>query len=511
MYIMLKKMKKYNLFFWIVFFLCTLPSLVGIFHPGFFVSDDGHWMTIRLSAFYEALASGQFPVRFLPRLNQGLGYPVADFLYPLFLYIGSLLHVLKFSFVFTTKLLFAGSLVFSGVGMILFLRKKFSSLASFIGGIFYIYLPYHLYDVYARGSLGEVVALAIVPFILWAIENRSVGLSALFFALLILSHNTLALFFFPIIVFYALIRKMPVRRVVLFVLLGLGGAAFFWIPALYDKQYTVFDSIAVSNPFSYFVNTISFQLIGWIGIVIFGGIFFFYKTWKRDTIFFVFFGLLSIFFSLSSSELFWHSRPLAEFVQFPFRFLSLTLIAESFLLAYLIDLLPARKGILILLVLLLGFSAWPYLLPRSYDYLPDSFYATNVDTTTVKNEYMPRTVHVRPQTYAYTRAAVLSTAGTISNLVEKGTKMSFVASMQKAGIVDVSFVYFPGWQARVDGKTVAISPSPQKGLVQLRVPQGQHVITVWFGETPVRVLSDIVSILSFIGILFFLLKKNYEK
>src|SRR3990167_1912376 len=76
---------------------------------GFFVSDDGEWMIIRLSAFYQSLAEGQFPVRFLGRLNHSYGYPVANFLYPGFLYIGSVIHRIGFSFVDSIKLILGGS------------------------------------------------------------------------------------------------------------------------------------------------------------------------------------------------------------------------------------------------------------------------------------------------------------------------------------------------------------------------------------------------------------------
>ena len=87
----------------VVILLVTLvfPLILPLLSKGFFVSDDGEWMVIRFSAFYEALRSGQFPVRFLMRLNQGYGYPVSDFLYPGFMYLGVPLHVIGFSFVDT--------------------------------------------------------------------------------------------------------------------------------------------------------------------------------------------------------------------------------------------------------------------------------------------------------------------------------------------------------------------------------------------------------------------------
>ncbi|MBI5019227.1 hypothetical protein HZB58_03065 [Candidatus Gottesmanbacteria bacterium] len=62
--------------------IALFAVLYPLMRPGFFVSDDGEWMIIRLSAFYQSLADGQFPVRYLGRLNNSYGYPVANFLYP---------------------------------------------------------------------------------------------------------------------------------------------------------------------------------------------------------------------------------------------------------------------------------------------------------------------------------------------------------------------------------------------------------------------------------------------
>ena len=116
--------------------LLSIPAVLGLFHKGFPLTDDGNWMVIRFSAFYETLRSGQFPVRFLMRLNNGYGYPVANFLYPLFMYLGSLIHVLRFSFVDTIKIILGISLVSSSVFCFLWLRKIFDNLASLVGSVF---------------------------------------------------------------------------------------------------------------------------------------------------------------------------------------------------------------------------------------------------------------------------------------------------------------------------------------------------------------------------------------
>src|SRR5689334_19214197 len=85
--------------------LVSLFVLWPLLKPGFFKTDDGNWMIIRLSAFFQTWREGQFPVRFLGRLNHSYGYPVSNFLYPGFLYIGSLIHALGLSFVTTVKVI----------------------------------------------------------------------------------------------------------------------------------------------------------------------------------------------------------------------------------------------------------------------------------------------------------------------------------------------------------------------------------------------------------------------
>ena len=94
---MKKKSGKVHYIVWILpLILISIFILFPLLKPGFIVSDDGDWMVIRLSAFFQSLREGQFPVRFLGRLNYNYGYPVANFMYPAFLYFGSLIHILGF-------------------------------------------------------------------------------------------------------------------------------------------------------------------------------------------------------------------------------------------------------------------------------------------------------------------------------------------------------------------------------------------------------------------------------
>lgn len=499
-----------------------IPFLFPLFHKGFFLTDDGNWMIIRFSAFYEALRSGQFPVRFLPRLNNGFGYPVADFLYPLFMYLAIPIKIVGFSCINTIKILFGLSIIFSGIFSFLWLQKIFSKKSALIGAIMYALFPYHLWDMYQRGSIGEILAITIVPLILWQIERRNFLLTTISLALLIPAHNSLALLFLPIMIVYMLIRKYyNWQYILLTVVYALGIAAFFWIPALFDKQFTVFDTVQVSNFFSYFSYIKTWNLIGIVSLfIIMEAVFSIIK--KETSKFFWFFfclSLLSILLTLPVVENFWKLIPGKEFIQFPFRFLSVTILGVSGLTTYTVE---KRKKIsttlVTIIIILLYFSSWN-ILPKNYQDYADTFYTTNQDSTTVKNEYMP--IWAKHQTPAssehqrgesnikHQKIEYISGDGNITDIQSRGTNLRFNVITNTKSTIQLPIVYFPGWVIKVDNIPTDIRYKNPNGLIQFLLPIGRHTIVAYFTETNVRMLADIISLFSVIMTIFaaWLLKK----
>lgn len=217
--------------------ILLLPLIWPLLRPGFFVTDDGEWMIIRLSAFHETLKTGQFPVRFLERLNHGYGYPVTNFLYPLPFYLGETIHLLGFSFVDSVKILFLLSFLMGAVFMYWY--------KGILAAIVYSYFPYHVFDVYKRGSLGEAVAFIFLPLIFYFIDKKKFLFSALATAFLITSHNVIAFLFLPVIFIYSRSWKL--------ILLALGLSCFFWFPAIFDLQYTRASAVQVADFSKYFL------------------------------------------------------------------------------------------------------------------------------------------------------------------------------------------------------------------------------------------------------------------
>ena len=243
---------------WVIgLLLVTLFVVWPLGVRGFFISDDGDWMIIRLSAFYQSLREGQFPVRFLGRLNYGYGYPVANFLYPGFLYVGSFIKSFGFSFVDTTKIILAGSVIGASLCLFFWLRRRFSALSSFLGAIGFVFSPYLAFDLYTRGSVGEIVAFFAAALALFSMDRRVLGVFPLPLRVFIDEPQFFsAAFFFDLPVWSSDKRKeyWP------YVFWGWDGG-IFWLPALFDRRYVVFDAQAIANPASYLIGGNTFFLL----------------------------------------------------------------------------------------------------------------------------------------------------------------------------------------------------------------------------------------------------------
>lgn len=481
--------------FLILVLILSIPSLIGILHPGFFISDDGNWMVIRLSAFFETLRSGEFPVRFLSRLNNGYGYPVSDFLYPGFLYLGSLIHIFKIPYVETIKIIFGLSLLGSSIFSCLWLSTKFNKFVSLIGGVIYLYLPYHLFDIYGRGSIGEMLAIALLPAALLFIEKKYFGLVSISIFFLMISHNSLALLFLPIVIIYSMIssEKKSLFKLLTSIGIGILSSSFFIIPAVFDLKYTVFNQTKVSDYSQYFAPL---NILGYlsIGTYLFAGIYTIIKReFKKEVFLFLIVGIISLFMASNMSKPIWNILPV-NFIQFPFRFLSLSLISTAFLSTFLLSKLDRNQVVVgTVTVAVLLFYKNLYLIPKAYQDYPDGFYSTNQDSTTVKNEYMPIWVKNTPQSSSEKVNA------DVSNLTIKPNRVSFSTNQANDQRILVNTIYFPGWEVLVDSKKANIDYSNPSGLISFKVQSGLHNIVVKFSETPLRIFADILSLIGLLA------------
>jgi len=373
--------------YWIIGLL-VIPLLFNLFRPGFYSSDDGQWMVIRLTAFHESFRSGQIPVRWLSRLNHEYGYPVTNFLYPLPFYLAEPFYVLTGDPVVAVKTIMGLAVISMAVGSFV-LFKKWGVIAGIAGALTYVYSPYVAYNLYTRGSLGELAAMGIVPWIFWAISSKKLLLSPILIAALITAHNVVAVLFLPFIVFYNIYncyKNYKIQAIFPFIF-ALALSAFFWLPALAEYHFVRASQISVSDFGNEYLSLQNaFQRTGPVSVLTNLG--------------------LPMFFLTENSKWFWDLFKPLQIIQFPWRMLSLFAFFSSMVVALLICISRKNRFLQYSLITFITFitfiSAFPFLSPKSFTNYPSSYYQTNDDSTTVRSEYTPVWVYnlplVRPET-----------------------------------------------------------------------------------------------------------------
>ncbi|HUS70175.1 MAG TPA: hypothetical protein VM075_05280, partial [Anaerolineae bacterium] len=63
--------------------------------------------------------------------------------------------------------------------------------------------------------------------------------------------------------------------------------------------------------------------------------------------------------------------------------------------------------------------------------------------------------------------------------------------------------YFPGWKVYMDGEEAPIYPSGDLALLSVDVPSGEHEVLVRFADTTPRLVGNVVSLLTLLGLIGF--------
>lgn len=515
-------MKKYLLLLTILSLLACWPFL----KKGYFESHDGEWMVIRFTAFHQALADGQFPVRFVDRLNNNYGYPVLNFLYPLPFYLAEIPKIVGFGFVDSIKIIFVLSTVASVLAMFWALSQVSGISASLAGAIVYLFIPYRFVDLYVRGSLGENMAFVFVPLIAGCIikfkkgEKKFLPLLSISVAAFILSHNVVAVLMLPFLSIWAFLQVgKKLWNFILPLIFALLVSAFFWIPALFDLQFVSLSQIKVSEISNHLVNPSKLIIPGWgygpnpnspdglsvqIGLVPFfimaASIMILLKT-KKDfkIVTFLLVAILFIFFANTElADPIWQILPGVDIIQFPWRMHSILIFIAAYLAAYTIE--NSRKKILLVSLIATAsiLSTIFYTLPAAFVDKGDGFYATNEDTTNVRDEYLPLWVKVKPDKRPGEKIELVGPGQIVAKSIAQA-KYSATIDAQEEIKVQVNTIYFPGWKVKSDGLDTSIDYQNPQGLITFNLPQGIHKVIISYSKSPVHLASEIISLLAILA------------
>jgi hypothetical protein len=451
----------------------------------------------------------------------------------------------------------------------------------------YVYLPYHLADAYVRGALAEFLTFPFFPLILWCfhrlVTTRRVCYlvwSALSLAGLMVTHNLIALIFSPLLVAYIAFiwfrgRDFKVAGMAAgAIVLALALSAFYWLPGFAESSWarlgmvgprasdylprliTMKDFFSPYFLYRYFPehgvsleHPMSWLQFGLLCLSLIVPLRLRDPSWKntrRDLVFFLWATFITLFMLFVYSRPLWDHLPLLSYLQYPFRFLTLTSFTSAFAIGSLPLLfvegsreqggaswkpdgrslwsLVAVAGVVLALML----TALPSL-PIEPQYLPEHEEPLTEASVTFQSmaeydyltglwarlwggawmmEYLPIWVQDEPSDiFLPVEKRGAEPEGLPSTTVPKvavtnRAPLSMELDASTAEPMSLSFhsFYFPNWQIYLNGTPAKPYPSGSLGLLTVDVPAGDHQLAVRFGDTPVEQAGSILLLLGSIAL-----------
>jgi len=374
--------------------------------------------------------------------------------------------------------------------------------------------------------------------------NRWVLATAVLVALLMLAHNITALFVIPVLVAYLVLltwqqhswSRLPVVGIA--VALGLGLSAFYWLPALAEGSYSKLttrmlgDVSAQLVPLDHLIqNQWAFDYFGSmrfrmslpgavLGIIAVLTIISRARRLRFILALFAVIGVVLLFLVTDLSRPFWQNLPLVRFIQFPWRLLGIATFCVALLIGSLAASssvarwrLPGWAGwtITVLLVGLLAYcglqnadpSKSSFWYPITSDQMSKAdLYERGRDQFPLYGDYTPASMQLGyPETLSLQRlpqvppSEPLAAPPQVQVLAEADNEIQVEVHAPLPFTMHWPRIYFPRWQAYVDGLAVPTTPEGPFGLASTPLPEGDHIVVLRFEDTPLRVVSNAIAFL----------------
>lgn len=538
---------------WWLLLIATIPAYVTILREGFFPMHDD-LPVVRQYAMEECVRDLQIPCRWTKELGYGYGYPLMNFYPPLPYIVGLLSRAMGLSYLDTIKFLFAISFILATGFMARLGQVFFGRWGGVVAAIFYLYGPYRALDLYVRGDLNELWATVFLPAAVWygyklvrrpsVVGAVALGLSV---AMIVMSHLGMTLIMAPVVVVWILMWlvlhgvervKKAILPLAVSTMVALGVSSFFIVPVVFEQQYVHVETLTIGyfNFLAHFINLnqlflsrfwgygssvygpndgMSFQVgVGhWlVGLVALLGILFWREKGRMRLavmIFCMFLFLGSAFMAHWKATPIWLRVPKLEFLQFPWRLLSLISFAVSLVAGGVVWLFKERwRWLVAAMALALNLILYePYFQPLRWfgDRIDAKQFSGEIwqrEITAGIFDYLPRWSKTPPKDPAPSDATLAGRLP-VTARNKKSNAQTYVVDNRAAKSLPlvVNTFYYPGWSATVDGRQVKIeSASGDLGLMTVLVPPGVNDVTLIFKETGLRMVADLVSFASLVVI-----------
>jgi hypothetical protein len=533
----------------VVIVLALVAGSPFILRPGLPRETDAELHVYRAAELRYALGEGAIYTRWAPNFYYGYGYPIFNYYAPLGYYLANLAALAPGAgIVGGVRIVFVLGFLLAGVGAYLLGRELLGPESGVITAACYLLAPYVLFvDPHARGNLAEHLALCLLPAVFYSYHRvlngrgrrMAFGAAALGMAALVLAHNLMGLVSAALVCAYVLWQGIAGRRPAvgwgaLALVFAACVSAFFWVPALAERQAVKLEVIGPGH-FDFHEHFLSLgELLAasmrldlgsaaprfwlnlgvgqWVLGLLGTAAALYCRKRRPDMLFFVLTGVGLGILMLPASTPVWELVPGMEYLQFPWRLLgpaSLMLaVAAGGAVQALADrrwrLLGSAAALLALLLL-----ALPLLYPpewdaefggtRPVDYLEWERGSLALGTTST-GDYVPVTAALEPVGPEPSLIESYSSPGPVDKLDRSRLPEGAAAEVIEHGPLHDQFLvnspdgvtlrvytfHFPGWNAYVDDEEVQIEVTDPEGFISLWVPPGEHEVAVAFEDTPVR-------------------------
>ena len=468
--------------------------------------------------------------------------------------------------------------VLAGITAFIWLRSFAGIGSALFGAVVYMIAPYHLaIDVYNRGAAAEYWIFVWLPLLMLAARGITAGSRystaglAVSYALCVYSHASVAACSAALPVAYVLIFSDSKRRwqaalaTVFGVLLGVGLAAVFLLPAMLDQSKTWFSTYA--SGWGDYRNWWLFQIrdqitetgtlgtgIPWylsfkmrvlvitIWTVVFSGTAYWlvrrYSTQgmaRRLAAFYMGTTVAAFLLMLRQSAFVWKVVPVLPLLQFPFRLSTYLVMAAAVLSCLAFASLKekgARYGTVVIVLSMLGWAAADAVSARQaysvWRYIPPQRAAQAAGLLRTQQEYYsfwPKTARMPelqpiPELEKFIAANppkqvhLTGEAAAGSAMVEnwRPRRVLLKVDAPAAGQLILNHFYMEGWRARLEGSPteLTLKPSRPDGLMVVDVPAGVFNLIVDLPPDPAERTGKLIGLTS-LGILAAMLLASATK
>lgn len=387
--------KKHGIILVILLFLTVMLTYPYLARDFLAMEHDTFFHVSRIENLSLSIRNGDFFPAVYPYENNGFGYASPSFYSDFFLIIPALLHIAGLSVVSCYKFtVFVFTYISLAAMYDLAYHMTKGKEISLLAATAYAFSNYHITDIFVRGALGEVMAIAFLPEVILAMyliilkkEEKQWVRLALSLAAMILSHNiTFLLTAIVCVVFFLVYLKEITKETFLALCKGAGMAfaltMFFTLPMIEQlKAQELWVSRSSSNlasyamdPWQYFANKTVFGLAGnnrehdstmlenigyfltFAPLLVFA-----VKEKKKGILFLTLTGYA--FMALPSSFIPWKYLTVLKFMQFPWRLNTIAMCLLSVPAAYGVSELTKNRTVPLAVILILAAEGIYHLQP----------------------------------------------------------------------------------------------------------------------------------------------------